>query len=83
MQPGVDQLPRGWIGHSLLFDVYHFDAAARERPRGWVDPPSASILTLYELVYGGYADFLEQQGDTAAAARPDSIANAVARNIRR
>jgi hypothetical protein len=77
----------GWIDvertHELLFGVYHYDAAARERPRGWVDPPSASILTLYELVYGGYADFLTQQGDTEAAARPDSIANAVARNIRR
>ena len=77
----------GWIDvertHDLLFNVYHYDAAARERARGWVDPPSGSILNLYELVYGGYADFLVQRGDTAAAARPDSIANAVARNLRR
>jgi hypothetical protein len=66
----------------LLFGVYHHEAASRERPFGWVDPPSSSILRLYELVYGGYADFLMEQGDSAAAARPDSIARAVQRNIR-
>jgi hypothetical protein len=76
----------GWIDvprtQELLFGVYHWEAAARERSFGWVDPPSASILKLYELVYGGYADFLMELGDSAAAARPDSIARAVQRNIR-
>src|SRR6266550_2643255 len=35
----------------LLFDVYHTDAAARTRPRGWVDKPSEGILSLYGLTY--------------------------------
>src|SRR5438445_276230 len=35
----------------LLFDVYHADAAARPRPRGWVDKPSEGILSLYALTY--------------------------------
>src|SRR5438876_6626556 len=35
----------------LLFDVYHADAAARPRPRGWVDKPSEGILSLYGLTY--------------------------------
>ncbi len=67
--------------HQLLTQVYHPDAAARQRPAGWVDKPSDSILRLYYLVYGGYADLLLSRGDTAAAARPDSIANAVFRNL--
>lgn len=67
--------------HQLLTQVYHFDAAARQRPTGWVDKPSDSILRLYYLVYGGYADLLMARGDTTAAARPDSIANAVFRNL--
>ncbi len=77
----------GWIDlprtEALLNDVYHWEAAARERPYGWVDPPSGTILQLYALVYGGYADFLLQRGDTAAAFQPDSIARAVESNIRR
>ena len=67
--------------HQLLTRVYRSEAATRERPAGWVDKPSDSILRLYYLVYGGYADLLLARGDTAAAARPDSIANAVFRNL--
>ena len=32
---------------NLLWNVYHWKTATRPRPRGWVDPPSASILQLY------------------------------------
>ncbi len=77
----------GWIDlprtRALLEDVYHWEAAARERPFGWVDTPSGSILQLYSLVYGSYADFLLERGDSTAAFLPDSIARAVDRNIRR
>src|SRR6476661_4209707 len=46
----------------LLWDVYHWRSAARERPRGWVDQPSASILQLYSVVYGGADKTLAQRG---------------------
>ncbi len=75
---GFVNLPRT---QQLLSQVYHPDAAARRRPAGWVDKPSDSILRLYYLVYGGYADLLMARGDSAAAAVPDSIANAVYRNL--
>ncbi len=65
----------------LLFGVYHPEAAARERPRGWIDPPSGSILQLYGLVYGGHAALLMARGDTAAAAPAQAIADRVYRNL--
>lgn len=65
----------------LLFEVYHPEAATRQRPRGWVDPPSGSILQLYWLVYRGHADLLRQRGDTVAATVSDSIAADVYRNL--
>jgi hypothetical protein len=77
---GYLDLPRT---RSLLWDTYHWQTAARQRPRGWVDAPSASILQLYSIVYGGAADALRKAGDSAAATRADSIARAVTRNIRR
>jgi hypothetical protein len=59
----------GWIDlprtEQLLFDVYHPEAAARARPRGWIDPPSANILSLYYVTYGVYAQ--------VAGALPDSV----------
>ena len=67
---------------TLLENLYRKDAATWQRPRGWVDEPSMSILQLYYLVYGGYADMLKSQGDTAAAVAPDSIAELVRRNFR-
>src|SRR2546425_4894646 len=36
---------------ALAFGVYHADAAARHRPRGWVDRPSEGILATYGLLY--------------------------------
>ncbi len=72
----------GWTDmvrtESLLFDVYHPESAARDRPRGWIDEPSEGILSLYALVYNGFAEFaVQQQAD--AAAPPDSARLARAR----
>lgn len=66
----------------LLWDVYHWRSAARDRPRGWVDAPSSSILQLYTVIYNGVGGALLAKGDTAAAMRADSIAAQVAENIR-
>ncbi len=67
----------------LLWEVYHWKSAARERPRGWVDVPSSSILSLYAIVYGGMAEVFRKMGDSTAAARADSISHAVSENLRR
>jgi transmembrane protein TMEM260 (protein O-mannosyltransferase) len=77
---GYLDLPRT---RRLLWEVYHWPAAARERPFGWVDAPSSSILSLYAIVYAGTADALRQKGDTALAARADSVARAVQMEIRK
>jgi hypothetical protein len=77
---GYLNLPRT---EKLLWDVYHWKAASRERPRGWVDQPSGSILQLYAVVYEGAAKTLEAQGKKAEAARADSVAKAVNRNLNR
>jgi hypothetical protein len=66
----------------LLFNVYQFDAASRNRPRGWVDRPSQSILSLYSVVYGLVGPSLQASGDTALAVRADSIAQAVDLNTK-
>jgi hypothetical protein len=67
----------------LLWDVYHWKSAARERPRGWVDQPSGSILQLYAVVYGGASKTLAAAGQSALAARADSVADAVTKNLGR
>jgi hypothetical protein len=46
-----------------------------------VDPPSGSILQLYSVVYGGMARAYEAAGDSAVAARADSVAQAVNREL--
>jgi hypothetical protein len=61
----------------LLTEVYHWQTAARDRPRGWVDQPSGSILQLYSVVYGGSARAFEAAGDIALAAHADSVARKV------
>jgi hypothetical protein len=61
----------------LLTDTYHWKTAARDRPRGWVDQPSGSILQLYAVVYGGSARALEAAGDSADAKLADSVARRV------
>src|SRR6267143_2967658 len=65
----------------LLFDVYHADAAARPRPRGWVDKPSEGILSLYALTYYTMAQTLQTTpGSGALAARAQAIAQSIFRN---
>ncbi len=65
----------------LLWKVYHWRAIARPRPRGWVDPPSASILQLYAVLYRGLSETLRARGDTAQAERADSVAQAIRVNL--
>lgn len=66
----------------LLFKVYKYDAASRSRPRGWVDRPSQSILSLYSVVYGLIGPSFQAAGDSALAIRADSIAQAVDLNAK-
>jgi hypothetical protein len=77
---GYLDLPRT---EKLLWDVYHWKSAARNRPRGWVDAPSGSILQLYSVVYGGASKAFAAAGDKAEAARADSVAKAVTKNLTR
>ena len=80
LSPGLGYLdvPRT---RALLWDVYHWRAAARDRPRGWVDQPSGSILQLYAVVYNGAARAFESLGDSALAARADSVARRVSEEL--
>ena len=76
----------GWMdldrAKSLLWKGYRWQSAARNRPRGWVDDPSKSIIELYGVIYAGMGATLRQQGDTVLAVRADSIAAAVAASLR-
>jgi hypothetical protein len=65
----------------LLWDVYRWPAAARDRPRGWIDRPSGSILQLYAVVYGGAAKAFENAGRKDLAVRADSVARGVGKNL--
>jgi len=65
----------------LLFDVYHADAAARLRPRGWVDEPSKGILDLYALTYYTMAEALQAK-DPTLSARAQRISQEIFRNTR-
>jgi transmembrane protein TMEM260 (protein O-mannosyltransferase) len=75
---GYVNLPRTT---KLLFDVYHADAAARERPRGWVDEPSKGILDLYGLTYYTMAQELHAS-NSALSARAQQIAQSIFRNTK-
>jgi hypothetical protein len=68
---------------TLLDKGYRWQSATRKRPRGWVDAPSASILRLYAIVYGGMASAFREHGDSALAARADSIAKLVDAEIKK
>jgi hypothetical protein len=65
----------------LLWDVYHWPTAARDRPHGWVDRPSGSILQLYAVIYGGAARAFDSAGRKDLAARADSVARSVSENL--
>jgi hypothetical protein len=75
---GYVDLPRS---RKLMWNVYHWKSAAQDRPRGWVDMPSSSILQLYAVVYGGMSPTLESAGFKAEAAKADTIAEKVAENV--
>ena len=66
---------------ALLFGTYHPEAAARSRPFGWVDVPSASILQLYGIAYGGFAPTLRELGDTVNANKAEYITKGVVNAI--
>ena len=80
LSPGLGYLnvPRT---KALLWDVYHWRSAARDRPRGWVDQPSGSILQLYAVIYNGAARAFEAKGDSALAAKADSVARRVSQEL--
>jgi hypothetical protein len=65
----------------LLWETYHWQSATRDRPRGWVDVPSSSILQLYGIIYRETGVLLKSEGLMEEAARADSIAIAVQQTI--
>jgi hypothetical protein len=67
----------------LLSDVYHWQSVARDRPRGWTDTPSSSILQLYSLTYRGSAATFAALGDTAFAQQANAIGRAIIRQVER
>ena len=75
---GFMNLPRT---EKLMWDVYHWRTAARHRPRGWVDAPSGSILSLYSVVFTAAGSSMREKGDSVSAARADSVARAVTANV--
>ncbi|MGE0352930.1 MAG: DUF2723 domain-containing protein [Gemmatimonadales bacterium] len=66
----------------LLWEVYHWQTAARPRPAGWIDPPSSPMLRLYRLMYEIAGQTFLTEGDTAQAVRADSVAQAIARSLK-
>jgi hypothetical protein len=75
---GYGNLPRT---KALLWDTYHWQTAARDRPYGWVDPPSGTILQLYSVIYGGAARVMEAAGDSALGAKADTVAKLVSQQL--
>src|SRR6266487_3097342 len=73
---GFVNLPRS---EALAFEVYHSDAAARHRPRGWVDRPSEGILATYGLLYQSLAQALRPT-KPAVASRALLLADSVFKN---
>ena len=69
------------VTRQLLWETYHWQSATRERPRGWVDVPSSSILQLYGIIYRETGVILKSEGLTEEAARADSVAVAVQQSI--
>lgn len=72
-QLGYANIPRTT---ALLFGVYHASAAARHRPRGWIDRPSEGIPALYGLMYQALAQALKEKNPKVSAqalALADSI----------
>ena len=72
----------GWVAlettERLMFEEFHAESAARQRPRGWPDPPSEGILSLYAIMYAGFAEYIAAlaQDSTAAPIDPRTLARA-------
>jgi hypothetical protein len=65
---------------ALAFSVYRGgEAAARVRPRGWVDAPSQNSLFGYVFLYDTLAAALAQR-DSALAARALALRDAILAN---
>jgi hypothetical protein len=83
--PIVMSAGMGWMDldrtKALLWKGYRWLSAARDRPRGWIDPPSESILELYAFAYNGFAATLRQEGDSVNAAKADSVSHAIQRSL--
>ncbi len=75
---GYLNLPRT---RALLENVYHWRAATRDRPKGWVDPPSGSILTLYQVIYNGAARAFTAAGDSTRALKAEAVSRRVAQEL--
>ena len=73
---GYTNIPRS---KALLFDVYHWESAARPRPRGWVDRPSEGILSTYGLLYQTMSQALHQN-DPGMSERGYGLAEQIFRN---
>jgi hypothetical protein len=74
---GFVDVPRA---RRLVFDVYHGgEAAARPRPRGWVDLPSQNSLLGYVFVYDTMAAAL-RDSDPALARRAMALRDAILAN---
>ncbi len=75
----------GWINvprtRELLFSVYHPEGAARVRPRGWIDVPSSSILSLYAFMYAGFSEVLLAAGEAGQAQQAQDYAQRILYNI--
>jgi hypothetical protein len=72
-QLGYANVPRST---ALMFGVYHGSAAARRRPRGWIDRPSEGIPALYGLMYQALAEAVKEKNPKVSAearALADSI----------
>jgi hypothetical protein len=77
---GYFDVPRS---RALMGDVYRWEGAARDRPRGWTDTPSSSILQLYALTYRGAASTFAAMGDTTFALKADSIGREILEQVDR
>jgi hypothetical protein len=72
----------GWVAleptERLMFEEFHPESAARNRPRGWPDPPSEGILSLYAIMYAGFAEYIaaQAQDSTAPPIDPRTLARA-------
>ncbi|MEO8449028.1 MAG: DUF2723 domain-containing protein [Gemmatimonadota bacterium] len=75
----------GWMDldrtKSLLWNAYELNRSARDRPRGWVDAPSQSIIDIYSIVYAGYGATIRERGDSAQAIKADSVARKVSASL--